>query len=239
MKYLDLTFPTPEQNLACDEVLLDRCEENDKREILRVWTPQSPFVVLGFSNKASVEVDLEACQANKVPVLRRCSGGGTILQGPGCLNYSLILQMKGRTQLNTVSSTNTFIMLKHQQALTSVINQEVCIEGHTDLAIRGLKFSGNAQRRKRNCLLFHGTFLLDFDIATIEQFLRMPTKQPSYRDHRSHRDFLTNINSPAMKVKEALKKIWGADEKLDLVPSAEIDQIAKEKYGSDAWNFRC
>jgi hypothetical protein len=27
MKYLDLTFSTPHKNLACDEALLDRCEE--------------------------------------------------------------------------------------------------------------------------------------------------------------------------------------------------------------------
>ena len=37
MKQLDLTLPSPAENLACDEALLDWCEENGGEEILRFW----------------------------------------------------------------------------------------------------------------------------------------------------------------------------------------------------------
>ena len=92
MKCLDLTLRTPAENLACDEGLLDFCEGGCGHEILRFWEPQTHFVVLGHANRVATEVDREACERLGIPVLRRCSGGGTVLQGPGCLNYSLILK---------------------------------------------------------------------------------------------------------------------------------------------------
>src|SRR4051794_12657586 len=93
MKYIDLTLSTPPEDLACDEALLDLCEEGSEGELLRFWEPQQPFVVLGYANQAAVEADLDACKAHEVGVFRRCSGGGTVLQGAGCLNYSVILQI--------------------------------------------------------------------------------------------------------------------------------------------------
>src|SRR6266404_876476 len=89
MKYIDLTLGTPAENLACDEALLNMCEEGLEGEILRFWEPKETFVVVGYANQAAREANLEACRAGNVPVLRRCSGGGTVLQGLGCLNYSL------------------------------------------------------------------------------------------------------------------------------------------------------
>ena len=59
--------------------------------MLRFWEPNKPFVVVGYANQAAREVDLEACRKLGIPVFRRCTGGGTVLQGPGCLNYSLDL----------------------------------------------------------------------------------------------------------------------------------------------------
>ena len=93
MKLLDLTLPSPAENLACDEALLDACDENGGEEILRFWEAREPFVVVGYANKVATEVNLDACAAKKLPVFRRCSGGGTVLQGPGCLNYALILRI--------------------------------------------------------------------------------------------------------------------------------------------------
>src|SRR5215475_5161081 len=92
MKWLDLTLPAPEENLACDEALLDLCDDGFDHEILRCWEPQQHFVVVGYSERVEKEVDRAACAARNIPVRRRTTGGGTVLQGPGCLNYSLILK---------------------------------------------------------------------------------------------------------------------------------------------------
>ncbi len=238
MKYLDLTLPTPQANLACDEALLDWCEAGHASEILRFWEARESFVVVGYANKIATEVSLPACRAHNIPVLRRCSGGGTVLQGPGCLNYTLILKIQESGPLHSITETNRFILQRHQESLTALTGEAIEIHGSVDLTIAKRKFSGNAQRRKRLCLLFHGTFLLQFDIPLMETFLGMPSKQPNYRQNRSHADFLMNLNAPASSVKSTLQRAWNAIEPLENVPSEQIESLAQQKYSADEWRFK-
>ena len=238
MKYLDRTLHTAQENLACDEALLDGCEEGSPDEILRFWEPRQHFVVLGYSNKASAEVNLDSCRALGIPVLRRCSGGGTVLQGPGCLNYALILRIRDGSAMESVTEANAFIMNRNRSALNLLLGGEVLIQGHTDLTLQGLKFSGNSQRRRRRFLLFHGSFLLHLDLALVEQVLQLPAKQPSYRRNRAHKNFLTNLSLKADAVKEAMKQIWAATEVLEEVPEERIERLVREKYATDDWNLK-
>jgi lipoate---protein ligase len=250
MKHLDFTLPSPAENLACDEALLDWCEENGGEEVLRFWESPETFVVVGYANKMATEVDVANCEARQIPVLRRCSGGGTVLQGAGCLNYALILRITENSPLASIASANQFIMERNRAAIEMVGRVTPCapnggqrtarptVQGHTDLAIGGLKFSGNSQRRRKHFLLFHGTFLLSFNLALVSQFLRMPSKEPDYRHSRSHNKFLTNLNLPAAEVKDALKKIWNATEELRDFPKPEIQKLAAEKYSTNEWNLK-
>jgi lipoate---protein ligase len=238
MKYIDLTLPTPEENLACDEALLEFCEKGQDEGFLRFWEPQQHFVVLGYANKAATEVNLKACESHQVPVLRRCSGGGTVLQGPGCLNYSLVLPINATPALETITGTNTFIMERQREALQSLLKASSSVQGHTDLVLGNLKFSGNAQRRKRNFLIFHGTFLLDFDLSLIERFLLMPSKQPEYRQNRKHSDFLTNLGLSSEAVKQAVRTVWGAVMPTTEWPQMQTSDLVHHKYKTHEWNFR-
>ena len=119
MKLLDLTFPSPAENLACDEALLDWCEADDGEEILRFWESPKTFAVVGYANKVAAEVNVAACKAKGIPIFRRCSGGGTVLQGAGCLNYALILQIAENSPLANISSANQFIMEQNRAAIES------------------------------------------------------------------------------------------------------------------------
>jgi len=238
MRFLDLTLPSPAENLACDEALLDWCESGEGAECLRFWESPEPFVVVGYANKVATEVCVAACEARKVPILRRCSGGGTVVQGPGCINYTLVLPITRDGPLHSISVANQFIMRRNRAAIESVLGKAVAIRGHTDLATGELKFSGNSQRRRRHFLLFHGTFLLNFNFALVGELLRMPSKQPHYRENRSHADFVTNLNIPAEKVKAALQKAWDADSQLTNPPLEKIAALSREKYLTNEWNFK-
>ena len=155
MKLLDLTLPSPAENLACEEALLNACDENGGEEILRFWEARETFVVVGYANKVATEVNVAACAAKKIPIFRRCSGGGTVLQGAGCLNYALILQIGEDGPLRNISSANQFIMERNRAAIESLFfkseignrKSEISVSGHTDICLGGLKFSGNSQRR--------------------------------------------------------------------------------------------
>ena len=234
---LDLTLDTPAENLACDEALLDAAEEQGGAPVLRLWESPSHFVVLGYANKVAEEADVEACHELGVPILRRCSGGGTVVQGPGCLNYSVILRIDQTPELGSITGTNQWVMSRNRDAISRLLGQPVSIEGHTDLATGQLKFSGNAQRRKREWLLFHGTFLLDFDLSLIGKALRTPPRQPEYREQRSHAEFVTQLKLSSASVKAALVEVWEAKATCSTVPCGRIQNLVASRYARDEWNF--
>ncbi len=266
MNWLDRTLATPAENLACDEALLDLCE-NEGVEILRFWESHQPFVVVGYGNRVAAEVNVEACRRRGVPILRRCSGGGTVVQGPGCLNYSLTLRIPESGPLTTVAGTNQFVMERNRSALEGLLDLAVTVQGHTDLAFAGvessalgvaghepcrtnnsrpstlntgpawLKFSGNAQRRRRQSLLFHGTILHQFDLSLIEALLRFPSAQPGYRADRSHASFVRNIPSDRQGIQAALSAAWQVKTPFEPVPVERIGVLCAAQYENEAWTL--
>ena len=245
MKVLDLTLTSPAENLACDEALLDAAESGDSGEVLRFWESPAHFVVVGYANKVATEVNVAVCAVRGIPILRRCSGGGTVVQGPGCLNYALVLQILSDGPTRNISTANQFIMERNRSALARLASDfrvptsdfQVC--GHTDLAVGGLKFSGNSQRRRKHFLLFHGTFLLKFNLAVVSELLPLPSLQPEYRGCRAHGEFIANLNLPASAVKTALRDAWGANESAPVKSLKAIPRLVAEKYSKDAWNLKC
>lgn len=213
------------------------CEAGYGREILRFWEPREYFVVVGYSNKTALEVNLLSCRKRRIPIFRRRSGGGTILQGPGCLNYSLVLKIQDSSPMNNISGTTAHIMKCHRKAIQEIIGSKVEIQGVSDLTLGMLKFSGNAQYRKRRVLLFHGTFLLHFNIPLMEKILQLPSKRPLYRFDRCHEEFLVNLNLPSQKVKEGLRKAWHATKALQHIPRERIDGTVK-MYSTEQWRVK-
>ena len=249
MTLLDLTLPTPADNLAFDEALLDAAEAGASGEVLRFWESPQIFVVVGYANKVATEVNVAACQARNIPILRRCSGGGTVLQGPGCLNYALVLRIADDQPTHSIHAANQFIMERNREALSSVLrapHSAVRIEGHTDLALTThddtratlLKFSGNSQRRQRDFLLFHGTFLLNFNLALVSELLPSPSLQPAYRQSRPHAEFVANLNLEAAALRHALTKTWQASKPLENIPLATLKSLVQSKYERHEWNFK-
>lgn len=229
---------SPAENLALDEALLLEAEKNNGEECLRFWMSPVYFVALGLGARTNQEVHRQTCEARRIPLLRRCSGGGTVVQGPGCLNYSLVLGIAATSPTSSIHAANQFVMKQHAQAFAGLLAGHVEVQGHTDLTLDGRKFSGNAQRRLRRRLLFHGTFLLNFDLSAISELLPLPGAQPDYRRSRPHEDFLTNLNLSAQAVKQVLREVWGADGVSPMPPRATISHLVSERYGRDEWNLR-
>jgi lipoate-protein ligase A len=239
MMCLDLTLSSPEENLALDEALLDAAENAGAGPVLRFYEPKDYFVVVGYGNRIGTEVNQGFCEANGIPILRRCSGGGTVLQGPGVLNYTLILEAQPGSRCANIPGANQFIMERNCEAIRSAFALgDVRIEGCSDLTFGGRKFSGNAQRRRQNFLMFHGSFLLQVDLEMIPRALRMPSKQPKYREGRSHAEFLTNLNVPAGAVKDAMRQVWGATEDGEVSVEKILPATMVEKYRSAEWSFK-
>ena len=200
LSWLDVTLAGQAENLRFDEELLAK-----GRGVMRVWETPAECVVLGHAGKPEREVYVEECKEAGIPVLRRCSGGGAVLLGPGCLNYTLVLPLQWDARLHDVRYSLRWVMSRMRRALAIPDLHE---EGACDLALHQRKVSGSAQRRTRSAILHHGTLLYDFDSTRTEHFLKPPVREPRYRAGRGHRDFLGNLPLTADEIKRRLVKGW-------------------------------
>jgi lipoate-protein ligase A len=238
MKLLDLTLPTPAENVALDEALLEAAEGGESAdEVLRLWDPERPMVVVGRSSRVADEVNQEACRRMGVPILRRASGGAAIVTGPGCLMYGIVLRYEGREHLRLLDQVHQFVLKRLGDAVRSLVGG-VEHAGTSDLAIGGRKFSGNSARCKHDHLLYHGTLLYDFDLSLIDRLLRMPPRQPDYRAGRSHHEFLMNLPLKPADLKCVLAAELGARQPLHDWPRESTQRLVAQRYALDAWTFQ-
>lgn len=239
MRLLDLSLRTPEENLACDEVLLDRVEHGES-EVLRFWESPIPFVVLGVSQVIREHVAERVCAADGIPVLRRCSAGGCVLQGPGCLNYTLVLTHEQHPEVTTIRGSYCYILGR----VCEVLRQHGLSASHkgtSDIAIGGRKVSGNAQKRRRRAILHHGTLLYAMDPELMERYLREPIDRPQYRGERTHRGFVRCLPLSADELRAGIAEAFGATAERHMLSRAEkaaMKALARDKYALNEWSRR-
>jgi len=232
--FLDQTLPALPESLALDEALLLEAEAGRGGDVLRLWESHQLGVILGAGGRLGEDVDETTCRADGVPILRRSSGGGTVLLGPGCLCYTLVLSMEHSPALREIGSSYSFILAKVRDALIDLL-PSVEQAGISDLAAAGHKFSGNAQQRKRAYLLHHGTLLYDFDLSLLSRYLKIPARQPEYRHQRDHAAFVRNLPVEAKELRRCLRIAWRAETKVEAWPEALVRQLAAEKYCREEW----
>jgi len=243
MYRLGVSLDSPAKNLALDEALLDWAElQPGGVEIVRLWEPDVPFVVVGRSSRLEQEVDLAACQQRGIPALRRSSGGAAIVTGPGCLMYAVVLSYHRRPELRPINQAHSGVLDRMLKALRPLV-PNIDFSGTSDLVLQpsltgkhpGWKFSGNSMRAKRNHFLYHGTLLSNFDLSLITTCLRTPPRQPEYRQQRSHDQFVVNLSVPIETLREAIFEAWEADDFLTDWPREQTLKLATTRYLQESW----
>ena len=236
MTLLDLTLPTAAGNVALDEALLLAAEAGTGGEVLRLWEVPGYAVVVGAGGSVEIDVDGAACAADGVPVVRRASGGGTVVIGPGCLCASVVLRTD-RPGLDTIPGATAFVMGKLRDAVAAVV-PGVVIAGMGDLAVAGRKVCGSAQQRKRAHVLHHASLLCGFDRSRVGRYLRAPEREPAYRAGRGHADFLTDVPLTPAALRERVVAVWEPAGAYPNPPLERVRELVAEKYGRDEWNRR-
>lgn len=245
-----------EGQIAVDEALVDRADRIVKEqpepaseshpatadsllaeERMRLWEADTYAVVLGRSSKVDEEVDVQECRRRDIPIFRRSSGGATVVIGPGCLMYALLLSHQLRPECQAIQQTHQLVMEKWLTAFTR-LNLEVQFKGTCDLTYQDRKFSGNSLRCKRAYTMYHGTILYQFDLDLIQTILKTPPRRPEYRADRSHADFVTNLPASAEQIEAALRHVWDVTDATDEWPEEEVDRLVAERYSQDSWNLK-
>lgn len=235
---------TPEQQLACDEALLNLADRNVVGPSLRLWRFDRPVVVLGRSSRVSQEVRRDYCRSHGIPWLRRCSGGAAIVGGPGCLMYSAVVGLDDRPELRGVDRAHHFVMSRVLQAIRHQ-QPEADWQGICDLTWKGRKFSGNSLRIARHHLLYHGTVLLRVEPADLAACLGEPPRQPDYRGRRPHADFVTHLPCDSARLSNDLMQAFDVKQSVDVASAPwsslldqEMGRLIHERYGRQDWHDR-
>ena len=161
----DLQPGSPAHGVALDDVLLEGVKHGG-RDVLRFWTNQRG-VVIGRSQKLNDEVDLTAARRLGFPVVRRISGGGSVLHYPGNLNVSVIVSDARR--LGTVEEAFERVGLSLARGVNR-LQIESRVEGSA-LFAGAAKISGAAQARRGHAALYHATILVGACPVQMEEIL--------------------------------------------------------------------
>jgi lipoate-protein ligase A len=232
-------------NLALEEVLLaPMIKTIPDQPLIRVWENQQRCIVLGRAENADQQIFLEEAERQKVKVLRRTSGGGTVVHGPGNLNLSFFLPYHMDDRLKSIHDSYQLIIGWVRSALKDSCGVETNMKGSSDISIGDLKISGTAQARKRHGLLHHLTLLIDFDLLSIANLLKEPEKRPDYRGQREHRQFVTTLKKQGFdwdlpNFLDALGQRIGSwtPRHLNEQEQERMNHLGEIKYGAEAWNL--
>jgi len=154
--------------------------------IINEQTPDA--IVMGISAKPDEVINKDVFSKNPIPLIRRFSGGGTVLVEKETLFVTFIFSQEG---------------MSLEMCPKKLLEWTSCVYNplfsHTRFAIRendyaidDKKVGGNAQYFAKKRMLHHTSFLWDYCLDKM-QVLKQPPKMPEYRNNRSHDAFLTKL----------------------------------------------
>lgn len=172
-------YPILDQ-LKLEEALLRADQENWC--VINRGSP--PAIVMGISQKPDQVVNAELMQSQPIPLVRRYSGGGTVLVDEHTVFVSLIMNQK---------AVPCGPFPKDVMDWTSLLYQSMPFTlRENDYVIGEKKCGGNAQYFTKERFSHHTSFLWDYQPERMDYLLH-PKKKPTYRGERPHSEFLCTL----------------------------------------------
>lgn len=188
LHFLDLgSMPIFEQ-LQIEEALLRASHLN----VCLISRGTSRAIVMGISGKPETHLNLTKVKKDRIPVIKRFSGGGTVI-------------VDEETFFITFICAKDFLPIHPFPEPILRWSGDLYAESwdipdfrliENDYTIGTLKCGGNAQYITKDRWLHHTSFLWDYRDENME-YLLLPPKSPHYRENRSHRDFLCRLKDYA------------------------------------------
>ena len=228
--------------LALDEVLLNSVAAGAAPSI-RFWNWTQACLVLGSNQSLRSEIDLEAADRLGFAIVRRMSGGGTMMVVPGgVITYSLHLPLElvaGLSFVDSFAALDAFAV----RALRG-LGVDAGYRPINDIVSPLGKIGGAAQARRRGVVLHHATLALDLDPSLVPQLIRIGRPPLSELGVRSAEKVVTPISmfsqASAAAVTHALRESFREQHRCaeaELSPKLleAAARLAASKYSTAAW----
>ena len=223
-------------NLALEEFLL----KNRSEDFFFLWQSK-PVVVVGKHQNPYKEIDINFAIDNQIQVARRLSGGGTVYQDLGGINFTFIKNTEEGKQIN---------LKQHSKPIFDALNilgLNVNYSDRNDLLLNDKKISGNAEHVYKNRVLHHGTLLFNSNLDRLEQVLKNNYEQYTDKTIVSVKSKVANIQpylQQKISVIDFQKNILNlvieqssVNFQIEEPQCPQIEKLKVQKYKTEDWIF--
>lgn len=228
-------------NHAAEEYIMDTFDD----EAFMLWI-NKPSILIGKNQNTLSEINIDYIKENDIVVVRRLSGGGTVYNDLGNMNYTFIT----KRNLSDPQVKNGFerFALPVINALQS-LGVDAVFTGRNDITIENKKFSGNAQYFQKEKLLHHGTLLYNCDMTKLSLALKSKPIKFVGKSVKSVGSRVTNIlphmdkEMDLLEFREYLKNYIIKTNNIEKIYKfnendiEEIEKIVKRRYETWEWNY--
>lgn len=250
-RFIDTGYASAAWNMAVDEALLESYNKNDL-PILRLYGWE-PSLSIGRFSKISQSIDKQELQNQRLPFVRRMTGGGVLVHG-GDLSYTLVLPREFLDDKGVKESYRylcRFLMLLYDRLgykadfacdlNLELKGSEICLAGNEayDIMINNQKMGGNAQRYTRHVLFQHGSIPIEMDKVRFKTFFIGDSgleRATSLRELGSSMEYeaLTGL------LRETFSEAFTAKTVTDTLSLSEEQrarELLRDKYTQQRWNI--
>lgn len=149
-----------------------------------------PTIVMGVSGKPEELLETESVLRDEIPVIRRFTGGGTVIVDHSTIFVTFICNKDAVPGLQSypqpIMSWSSLIYKEVFQGIADFNLRE------NDYVLGDRKFGGNAQSITKNRWVHHTSFLWDYEVGNMG-YLKQPKRAPEYRQTRGHLEFICRM----------------------------------------------
>ena len=237
------------EGLAVDDTLPQSVEKNNSQPILHVYT-FIPSVIVGRYQDIETSLKLDRCRARGIEYNRRSTGGGTVIMGPEIIALGLGINVDYPGLKKGVGGVFESLSLVLIRAL-DMFGIQAYFRPKNDLEVNGKKIAGlSAASDEGKSLLFHTSFLVDFDVALMIDIMNTPLVKLQDKGHNCFSERMTTVRGElgrSVPVEKVMDVIVGAFEeefnirfKEDVPDEWEkktIQRYIEERYKNQEWIF--
>ncbi len=164
---------------------------------VKVWRPEQTCLVLGQSNHPETSLIVDSVVKDQIPVYKRPSGGETVI----LTNKMLVISVAFRVP--TLQNPKPYFARVNNGIISALEKQGVRglnQKGISDIAIYEKKILGSSIYRTTQKMFYHAVLNISENIDTISRYISHPTKEPDYRQGRSHKEFVTSLQEAGYEV---------------------------------------
>ncbi len=226
---------------------LGYAQQHETPNTIVLVTPETPYMCIGFFQDVENELDINYCRKNKLPIIRRETGGGAVYIDKEQLFVQWIFQ---QSALPRRVDKRFELFVKPLVETYKFFGIDAYYHPINDVHVSGKKIVGTGAGTIGEAQIVTGNFLFDFDYTTMINSINVPNKD--FRDavDKNLSSFLTNMKSELDYVPERnevikiyrnkCEEILGLRTELGNFTDKEIRKIekAENKFVEESWLYQ-